>query len=167
MSLDQAIAIFSVIVAFISAIISFAGVRLLVRQLRDTTSKREMESQFAVYDINRQLLSLGFSHPQLFDVLDNKAVNPHSERYYLQLWLNQFAQIHAYHQRAVIRGELKDSFDRDLADFISMENARRHWQKYGQFYPTSFQNYVNDILKKVEPPVAAQVIPEASHATKT
>jgi hypothetical protein len=158
MSLDQAIAVFSLIIAFMSAVISFSGVRILVKQLRDTTQKQEMDSEFAVYDNNRQLLSLGFFHPQLFDVLeDSTHVDPHSERYYVQLWLNQFAQIHAYHQRAIIRGELKESFDRDLADFISMENAQKHWKKYGKFYRRSFQDYVNAIVKKIEPPAAAHL----------
>jgi len=161
MSWDHAIALFS-------ATISFVGLLLVVVQLRNNTRQREMESQFAVYDINRQLLSLGFSHPQLFGVLeDSTHVDPHFEQYYVQLWLNQFAQIHAYHQRAVIRGELKESFDRDLADFMSMNNSRKHWQRFGIFYPTSFQNYVNAIVKKVEPPTAAQVNPTVSQAAKT
>jgi hypothetical protein len=36
-------------------------------------------------------------------------------------------------------------------------NMRRHWQRFGKFYPASFQDYVNGILKKVEPHKAAHM----------
>jgi len=146
-------------VAAFSAAISFAGLLLVVIQLRENNRQRKLESQFAIYDINRQLLSLGFTHPQLFAVPDDSThVDPLWERYYLQLWLNQFSQIHAYLQHFLFRGELKDSFQRDLCDFMAMKNSRRHWQRFGKFYPTSFQEYVNQCVPKAEPPAtAAQV----------
>jgi hypothetical protein len=154
MSLDHWISI-------ISALISGAGLVFVALQLRAGTRQRESESLVEIYDINRELLSLGFSHPKLFAVLDDSTTaDSRWERYYLQLWFNQYALAHLYLTRSVFQGELKTSLTRDLADFISMGNAQRHWQRFGQFYPASFRAFVDDILKKVEPPVtAAQVKP--------
>jgi hypothetical protein len=149
MSLDHWVAVFS-------AVISFVGLLLVVLQLRDTTRQRESESLVELFDINRQLLSLGFSHPALFPILeDTKTADPLWEKRYLQLWLNQLSLTYAYLQRSVIQPDLKESLERNLADFMMIENAQRHWQRYGLFYPASFQKYVNGILKKVEPPVTA------------
>jgi hypothetical protein len=152
MSLDHYVSLFS-------AVISFTGLLLVVLQLRDSTRQRESESLVELYDINRQLLSLGFSHPQLFAILDDaKNADPVWERYYLQMWLNQLSLSHAYLQRSVVQVELKESLERNLVDFMTLDNMRRHWQRYGTFYPTSFQKCVNEILKKVEPSeTAAQV----------
>jgi len=149
MSLDHYVALFS-------ALISFAGLLLVVLQLRDSNRQRESESLVELYDINRQLLSLGFSHPVLFQILeDKKATDPLWEKRYLQMWLNQLSLSHAYLQRSVVQPELKASLERNLIDFMTMENMRRQWQQYGSFYPASFQDCVNEILKKVEPPVTA------------
>jgi len=151
MSLDHWVAVFS-------ASVSFVGLLLVALQLRDSTRQRELDSLVEVYDINRQLLSLGFSHPQLFTILDDaKNVDPVWERYYLQMWLNQLSLVHTYLQRSVVGGELRESLNRDLADFMIQQNMRRHWQKYGKAYPVSFQKLANDLIKDNEPPKAAHV----------
>jgi hypothetical protein len=155
MSVDHYVAIFS-------AAISFAGLLLVALQIRDSTKQRESESLVELYDINRQLLSLGFSHPALFQILeDTKTADSLWEKRYLQLWLNQLSLSHAYLQQSVVQPELRASLERNLVDFMTMENMRRQWQQYGRFYPDSFQKYVNEILKKIEPPAtAAQVKPK-------
>ena len=149
MALDHYVSLFS-------ATISFAGLVLVVLQLRDGTKQRQSQSLVEIYDINRELLSLGFAHPQLFAVMvDAKNVDPMCERYYLQMWLNQFSLIHAYLKQSVFKGELKDSLIRDLSDFFTHENMQRHWRQHGEFYPESFQKLVNGIIKKNEPPLGA------------
>ncbi len=151
MSLDHIVSIFS-------AAVSFIGLLFVALQIRASTRQRESDSLVKITDINRELLSLGFSHPQLFTIMeDGKTADPVWERRFLQLWLNQFSLVHSYLTQSVLRAELKENLERDLSDFMAMENMRRHWQRYGMLYPASFQKYVNAILKKVEPPVAAQV----------
>jgi hypothetical protein len=150
MSLDHWVSVFS-------AVISFVGLLLVALQLRDATKQRESDSLVKVYDINRQLLNLGFSHPSLFEILeDKKHANPLWERRYLQLWLNQLSLSHSFLKRSMLEPEFKESFDRNLADFMTLENMQKHWQQFGRFYPTSFQKYVDEMLEKTEPPKAAQ-----------
>jgi hypothetical protein len=146
-------------VAIFSATISFAGLMLVVLQLRAATRQRESESLVTIYDINRQLISLGFSHPHLFKIMDDGADDGScTERRYLQLWLNQFALIHLFLTRTVFDRELKESLERDLADFLTITAVRQHWQKHGAFYPDSFQKLVNGIMKKKEPRNAAPAL---------
>jgi hypothetical protein len=147
---------FDHLVSLVSACISFAGLIFVALQLRDSNRQRESESIVKLYDINRELLSLAFSHPSLFDVLEDKPIKDHlSEKRYLQLWLNQLSLSHTFLRHAVVQTEYQDELTRNLEDFMSMQNMRKHWQTYGPFYPESFQNRVKGILEKDEPPVAA------------
>jgi hypothetical protein len=140
-------------VSVFSAAISFTGLLLVVMQLRANRRQQQMQSLVEIYDINRQLLSLGFSHPKLFAIMeDAPKADPVWERRYLQLWLNQFCLIYMYLKRSVLDRELKEPLERDLADFMKMENIRRHWRQHGTFYPTSFQKLVNGMIQKSEPP---------------
>src|SRR5882672_9526585 len=149
MPLDQIVSLFS-------ALISFAGLVFVALQLRDGNKQQELASLVEIYDINRELLTLGFSQPKLFEILaDAPQTDATLERRYLQLWLNQFAIIHSYMEEAVFKRELKDSLTREVAEFFTMENMQRHWRHHGAFYPVSFQEFVSEVLKKNEPPKPA------------
>ena len=140
-------------ISLISALIAFAGLLFVVRQLRDGNQQQEMASLIEIFDTNRELLSLGFEHPQLFAVLrDTKNADPEWERRYLQLWLNQMSLIHSCLKRSVFESEVKSSLESQLAEFLTLQNMREHWQKHGAFYPVSFQVWVNGLIQQPETP---------------
>ena len=128
-------------------VISFLGFVVVIIQLRDSTRQTKLESQIRLYDINRELISLGFSKPELFRVLhDADKVDPTIERRYLQLWLNQLCLVNSFKQSRTFTKEVQDSFEADVRDMLRMENMRRHWQEFEQYYPASFRKSVNDLL---------------------
>ena len=156
MTLDHAVSLFS-------ATLSFVGLMLVVYQLRASTKQRESDSIVKIYDINRQLLTLGFSHPQLFDILtDAPNADPMWERRYLQLWLNQLSLILTFLNSSVQSTELKACLRQNLTEFFSYENMRRHWKDNAVFYPESFQTLVNEIVKKAGLAEAAQLVDSSS-----
>ncbi len=109
-------------------------------QLRDHNRQRKLESEIRVYDVNRELLKLGFDRPELFEILeDAEEVDPVWERRYLQLWLNQLTLIFAMHKRGYFKDELESSLVRDNKDFMLLNNMRHHWQGYRKYYPASFR----------------------------
>lgn len=145
MTIDQCVSI-------ISALIALAGLLFVAKQLRDANGQTKLGSQIKLLDINRDLISLGFSDPQLFTILsDAKNADPMMERRYLQLWLNQLALIHSFRVNKIFEKEVQESFERDLRDFMSMSNMRRHWRKFEKYYPASFQAYVNTIIAEAGP----------------
>jgi hypothetical protein len=145
LTLDQSIALFS-------ATVSFVGLVFVGFQLRDGTRQQRSQSLVEIYGMNRELISLGFSHPQLFEVLSGKNTDPILERRYLQLWFIHFSLVNSYLNMSVLKGELKESLVRDLTDFLTLKSAHHHWETYAEFYPDSFQTLVGEILKKDEPP---------------
>ena len=143
-------------ISLASAIISLIGLLIVAWQLRDGNRQQELQSMIKLYDINRDLLSLGFSTPALLEVLEDKSIaDSLAEKRYLQLWLNQLSLSFSFLQRSVFQAELQDELRRNLMDFLGMKNMQKHWQQYGSFYPDSFQRYVNEFLKKDEPPAAS------------
>jgi hypothetical protein len=156
MSFDQRIALFSAIVGFLTLVIGTGGLVTVIVQLREAARQREADSMIKLFDINRELLSLGFSNHGLFKVLeDQSGTDELSEKRYLQLWLNQVWMMHYFAQRAINHPELKESLDWNLTDLLAMKNMRHRWEQSGQAYPASFRCRVNEIIKKLEPsPVA-------------
>jgi hypothetical protein len=154
---------FDHLVSLVSACTSLAGLIFVAVQLRDSNRQRESEAIVKLYDVNRQLIALAFSHRSFLKILEDQPVaDPLLEKRYLQLWLNQLSLIHTFLKHAVVENELKDELHRNLVDFLSMENMRKHWKHYGSFYPDSFQKRVNQILSKQSEPPA-----KAAHHEKT
>ena len=150
--------LFDHFVPLLSALVGVAGFFYVARQFRISQRQRESESLVKLYDINRELLSLAISHPVLLEILeDRECSNSLLKKRYLQMWLNQLSITFEFLQRTVIDSELKQSLLLNIEDFFSANNLREHWREYGLFYPLSFQIHVNHILKKVEPPEAAQL----------
>ena len=145
-------------VPFLAPAISFAGFLVVIYQLRRNSIQRELDSVVKIGDTNRQLLTLGFSFPAVFKILDDaEGVDPALEKIYLQMWVNSFLLVHSYMRESVFKRELKDALTRDVSEFLQSENMQRHWRKYGTAYPDSFQKFVNEIMEKVEPLDAAQL----------
>ena len=127
----------------------FVSVLIVAWQMREATKQSKLDSQIRLQDVNRELISLGFAKPELFEVLkDGKNVDPTAELYYLQLWLNQFCMFDALSQSGNLKPDVRESLEIDFRDMMGMENMRRHWKKFGKFYPASFQDLVNDILNE-------------------
>ena len=155
MTLDQCIALFS-------AGVSFTGLVFVGLQLRSGTKQRTSDSLVKILDTNRELITLGFSHPELFAILaGGTEADPIWIQRYLQLWLNQFSLVHSYIQNAILPREAKENLERDISEFMATPNMRKHWRAFGHLYPVSFQTYIKDVLKKDEPPKEA-----AHHAAK-
>jgi hypothetical protein len=130
-------------------LLTFVGLIFVAWQIREATKQSKLESQIRLQDVNRELISLGFSKPELFEVLkDGKNVDPNAELYYLQLWLNQFCMFDALSKSGNLKPDVRESLEIDFRDMMGMENMRRHWKKFGKFYPASFQELVNNILNE-------------------
>jgi hypothetical protein len=131
-------------------LIAFAGLMFIGLQMRDANKQNKLESQIQIQGINRELIAMGFSKPELFEVMQGtKKVDATLERRYLQLWLNQLSLFHSLKVEGALQKDYEESCERDLRDMLELPNMRRHWQIYGKYYPTSFQKSVNDIIDEV------------------
>jgi hypothetical protein len=136
------------------------GLAVVAIQQRQGRLQRESDSLVKLHDINRELVCFAIAHPALLKVLEDQDIPNHlAQKRYLQMWLNQLSLSHSFLKNSVVQPELQDELRRNLADFMTMENMQKHWHHYGAFYPESFQQRVNDLLKKGEPPAAAHVKP--------
>lgn len=133
----------------IQDVITFLGFVVVTIQLRDSGRQTRLESQVRVQDSTRELVSLGFANPQLFEVLKgSKQVDHAVGDRYLQLWLNHFSMIHSFLQSGVFEKDVQKSFEADVRDIMRKPNMRRHWRAVQCFYPASFQTSVDEILRE-------------------
>lgn len=131
-------------------VVSAISLSLVLVQLYDMITQRKIDASIRISDINRELVTLGFSHPVLFDVLRGEPTDPALERRYLQLWFNQFLLIYTYQARGLFRSEHRESLGRDIRDFLKFQNVQRHWREFRQYHPRSFQDFVGDLLPDFE-----------------
>ena len=131
-------------------LLTLAGLLFVAWQMRDANKQNKLESQIQIQGINRELITMGFSKPELFEVMHGTSkVDATLERRYLQLWLNQLSLFHSLKVEGALQKDYEESCERDLRDMLELPNMRRHWRKYGKYYPTSFQKSVNDIIDEV------------------
>lgn len=116
--------------------------------MRRATVQRELDSLVRLYDSNRQLISLGFEHPELFAVMaDDDTVDPVLRERFLQLWMNHLNLLHLFIKNSAFAPELRDSESHALAEFVTHKNMRAHWQQNRAVYPPSFQKRVDAIIQ--------------------
>ena len=138
-------------VSLISILISLTSLALVLFQLREQLAQRRLESEIRIYDVNRELIALGFARPELFDILrDAPDVDPETERRYLQLWINQLSLIHSTHRRGGLSRELESALVRSARDFMTLANMRRHWRLQRPFHPAPFREFVDEVVRGIE-----------------
>jgi hypothetical protein len=156
MSLDQWVAIATIA----TPVVAFFGLFQVARQLMDGTDQRRMESVLQIYGVNREIISLGFTTPELLQILHGKKANPLVERHYIQLWFNQFLLIYNFRNRKFFPVDIRESLERDIHYFMEESNAQRFWQQNRIYYPEAFQNYI-DRLTPPKPDVHEERPPKS------
>lgn len=147
MTMDQWVSVFS-------ALVAFAGLLAVAVQMRENTRQSRLGNISRIYDINRELLSMGFDQPVLFQILNGASgVDPLWEKHYLQMWFNQLSLVHLCLKRGGFDAEFQESLERDIGYFMMLESMRRHWDRFSIFYPDSFKDLVNGIIAKQASPV--------------
>ena len=110
-------------------VITFLGFVVVIIQLRDSNRQTKLESQIRLYDINRELIAMGFSKPELFEILKGTTeADSTTEQHYLQQWLNLLCLVDSFKRNKVFEKDVQESFEADLHDMMTMKNLRRHWR---------------------------------------
>ncbi len=138
-------------------LLTFIGLAFVAWQIYESNHQRKLESQIRMHDINRELIAMGFSKPELFEILkDTDKAAPELERWYLQLWLNQLSMFYSLKTAGIMQKDYQESVQRDFHDMFQKSNMRRHWQAFGKYYPASFRKAVNAILDEAGHEAAAE-----------
>jgi hypothetical protein len=103
--------------AAVSMAVSFFSLMVVIVQLGELIKQRRADAVGRIFAINRQLITLGFSNPELFGILHAEpGSDPRLERAYLQLWLNQVVQIFYTQQRGFLAADLRVSLEADARE---------------------------------------------------
>lgn len=133
--------------AIISTVISVVSLTVVFIELHGNRKQNETSAIIQIYDINRQLVSLGFSHPELFEV--TRGQHPQStetQRRYIQLWLNQMELCYQMNKRGLFQSSQWESMKLDIEDFMGIDRVQAHWKSFGQFYPEPFRHFIDELI---------------------
>lgn len=137
------------VVAYTGQIITFCTVLFLYVQVRLFSRQLKLESLIRLKENNREILALGFDHPELFNVLNGNEVDPEFEKRYLQLWLNQMDIVwHAQHTGLLFKQDAQ-ALRKDTVDFFMLPSMQKHWILVRGYYPKGFQVYIDDIIRNI------------------
>jgi hypothetical protein len=140
-----------------SNLLQVGALVFLALEMRAKRIQEKVKSLEDVQDKTDHLITLAFSKYELFQILDDEpGANPVLERYYLQLWLNSYLEIHRKLSRGMVESEQSDALIRDMSATFAQKNMQRHWALNRSYYPGSFQKRIDGIIaesKKAEPPL--------------
>ena len=168
-----------VLVSYCALIVSGCSLLLVGIQVKLLRNQLRLDALIRLKDINRELLVLGFTHPELFEVLNGNAIDPEKEKRYLQLWLNQIDVIWHGLKSNLFTKDYEAGLRRDISDMFQLESMRKHWNIASVYYSRGFVKYINRIIddivkdevRKASPrsvsPVIQKVLPTQRTAPQT
>lgn len=148
------------IFAAVSAVVSVVSLLTVFVELRSGRLQRKAESLIQVYDANRELLTLGFDKPELFDVI---GTGDYGHRY-LQLWVNHIALIVELRRQNLFSPTQWKALDNDIGYFVENPKFRLIWPEIRMFYPRPLQKILDAKIAIVEKKEAAEAITHEASA---
>ncbi len=132
---------FALAIALASALFARSQVRLYSRQLK-------LGVIVEMIAMNRALVSLGFSDPDLFDALDGQRIaSPARARRYMQLWLNQAAFMYQALRMETLDDTFWPAVQKDIELLVSNPNMQEHWRAVCQYYDPAFRSVVEEAIR--------------------
>ncbi len=135
--------------AFFAAL---AGIGLTLVQLHFFRRQLQLEALIQIMDSNREIVSLGFEHPDLWHALEAAdgsllAEEAATRRRYLQLWTNHMQVIWAAWRLGLVSGSEWQAYRLDLAEFLRSPALQAHWASVARYYPREFQRLVGRLSR--------------------
>ena len=130
--------------------VALAGIGLTLLQLLLLRRQLKLEALIQITDSTREIVSLGFTHPVVWSVLDGNSATllAHealAQRRYLQLWTNHMQVMWAAWQMGLVSGHQWAAYRLDMAEFFRIKALREHWTKVAHYYPPGFQRLMVEL----------------------
>jgi hypothetical protein len=114
-----------------------------IRQVRLLRSQLGLDVDLRVAAVNRELLTMAFDDPELFNLFDDKPIsNGNKERCYVQMWLNHVHTMWNIHKHGLKPDAEWYSDQKDIALLFSLKAVRKHWENSKSFFPADFVQFV-------------------------
>lgn len=138
---------FEYTISLLALAVSLSTLWYLIVQVRAYTKQLKLDSLIKISEINREILSLGFSDSELFDILENDATeNTKKAKRYYQLWLNQIDIIWHAQKYDLFDADDNESIRTDIADLFMLGGMRSHWDSVSKYYSKGLCKYIDGIL---------------------
>lgn len=133
------------LVALAASVISVLYVYVQVK-----THKRQQQMDFHIrlIEINRELLNMGFEHPELLTLLRGEEIGDKDKQTrFIQMWVNQSLIMWMGKEHGIIGDDAWYSLRKDIATFVNRPPMKAHWQEVAPYYIPAFANFMNGLVQ--------------------
>ncbi len=129
---------------------SLVSLAVVFWELRQGRKQNRTSALIQIYDINRQLLGMGFDRPEFFRVIGGKGGEGETARRYLQLWLNQIALIVHLNEQGLLTRSQWASLDADIESLFKNSELKTLWGEFSPFYPEPLRSFLDKKVAAIE-----------------
>jgi hypothetical protein len=142
--LGLAISLLALAISLISVVYVYVQVKAQARQ-------QQMDFHVRLIEINRELLRMGFDHPELLTLLRGEEIaDKDKQTRFIQMWINQSLIMWLGKEQGTIGDDAWYSLRRDIATFINRPPMKIHWQQVAPYYIPAFANFMNGLVRAQE-----------------
>ncbi len=129
---------------------SLVSLAVVFWELRQGRKQSRTSALIQIYDINRQLLGMGFDRPEFFCVIGGTSGEEETVRRYLQLWLNQIALIVHLNEQGLLTRSQWHSLEVDIECLFETSELKNLWSELRPFYPEPLSSFLDDKVAAIE-----------------
>ena len=129
----------------VGAVIGLLTLIAVVVQLRLLRKQLQFDSMLKIHAGTRDLNLLAFEHPE-FAVprVSGDTASRSKAEVAAQLWLNQIHLMYLGNQFSLYSPEQWRAFEADIRDFVRKKPIEAYWKQAREFYPRSFQRFLDE-----------------------
>jgi hypothetical protein len=135
---------------WIATTLSLVSLTVVFWELRQGRKQNRTSALIQIYDINRQLLGMGFDRPEFFRAIGGGAGEDESVRRYLQLWLNQIALIVHLHEQNLLTRSQWMSLETDIESLFENSELKNLWPDFRPYYPEPLRSFLDRKVADIE-----------------
>ena len=129
---------------------SLVSLAVVFWELRQGRKQNRTGALIQIYDINRQLLGMGFDRPEFFCAIGGTSGEGEMVRRYLQLWLNQIALIVHLNDQGLLTRSQWHSLEVDIECLFETSELKNLWSDFRPFYPEPLRSFLDGKVAAIE-----------------
>ncbi|MFT6238007.1 MAG: hypothetical protein ACJAQT_000076 [Akkermansiaceae bacterium] len=142
---------------WIATTMSLVSLAVVFWELRQGRKQNRTGALIQIYDINRQLLGMGFDRPEFFCAIGGTSGEGETVRRYLQLWLNQIALIVHLNDQGLLTRSQWHSLEVDIECLFETSELKNLWSDFRPFYPEPLRSFLDGKVAAIEAKEKAEV----------
>lgn len=140
----------SLCIGIMALLISLGSLCYVKIQVDAFIRQQKIDVHSRIIEINRNLMGMGFEHPDLLKVVDGQRIeNPLRQKKFIQLWINQFELMWRARKARMIDDAYWDALQQDIMFFYKLDFVAEHWKTAKHYYAIDYAGFIDQIIAEI------------------